>query len=115
MYATIKNRKVEIFDGVPTLSEMQAVVGGYIESALRVPSPQRKGITVDVYCNEEGLLMGLPIQFVRGTDGSYLAGDFVIVGVNEDTGETVGLSTEEIGCVFDHLHELVQPITDYEV
>lgn len=115
MYATIKNRKVEIFDGVPTLTEMQAAVGGYIETALRVPSPDRENVTVDVYCNEEGLLMGLPLNFVRATDGSYLAGDFVIVGCDESTGETVGLTTEEIGSVFDHLKELAEPITDYEI
>lgn len=114
MYATIKNRKVEIFDGVPTLTEMQEVVGGYIETALRVPSPDRRGFTVDVYCNEEGLCLGLPLNFVRATDGSYLAGDFVIVGCDESTGETVGLTTEEIGSVFDYLKELTEPITDYE-
>lgn len=110
MYATIKNRKVEIFDGVPTLTEMQSAVGGYIETALRVPSPDRENVTVDVYCNEEGLLMGLPIQFVRGTDGSYLAGDFVIVGCDDLTGNTIGLTTEEIGCVFDHLHQLSEDV-----
>lgn len=109
MYATIQNRKVEIRDGIPSLKDMQDVVGGYIETALRIPTG-RPGITVDVYCNEEGLILGLPIQFVRGTDGSYLAGDFVIVGGDESTGETVGLTTEEIGLVFDHLNELAEDV-----
>lgn len=107
MYATIKNRKVEIFDGVPTLTEMQAAVGGYIETALRVPT-NRPNITVDVYCNEEGLLLDLPLNYIRSTDGSYLAGDFVVVGGDESTGEMVGLTSEEIGMVFDHLREVAE-------
>ena len=113
MYATIKNRQVEILDGIPTLAEMQTVVGGYIETALRVPT-NRPNITVDVYCNEEGLCVGLPLNYIRATDGSYLAGDFVIVGTDETTGNHTGLTTEEIGLVFDHLRELAEPITDYE-
>ena len=114
MYATIQNRKIEIFDGRPTLEVMQAAVGGYIETALRIPMG-RKNITVDVYCNEEGLCLGLPIYFKRGTDGSYLAGDFVIVGGDDSTGEQADLTLEEIGSVFDHLKELAEPITEYEV
>lgn len=115
MYATIKSRKVEIFDGVPTLTEMQAAVGGLIETALRIPSPDRKNISVEVYCNEEGLLMNLPLNYIRSTDGSYLPGDFVVVGYDTTKHETVGLTTEEIGCVFDHIRELAEPITDYEI
>jgi hypothetical protein len=114
MYATIQNRKVELLDGIPDLATMQAAVGGLIETALRIPTG-RKDITVNVYCNEEGLLMGLPIYFKRGTDGSYLAGDFVIVGGDESNGETVGLTLEEIGLTFDHLTQLAEPITDYEI
>jgi hypothetical protein len=110
MYATIQNRKVEILDGIPDLATMQAAVGGLIETALRVPSPVRKNITVNVYCNEEGLLLGLPIAFVRATDGSYLAGDFVVVGADESNGETVGLTTEEISIVFDYLKELAEDV-----
>lgn len=114
MYATIQNRKVEIFDGIPTLSEMQAAVGGFIETALRIPT-DRKDITVNIYCNEEGLLLGLPIQFTRATDGAYLAGDFVIVGTDESTGETVGLTTEEIGLTFDYLKELSKDVDPAEL
>jgi Domain of unknown function (DUF3846) len=114
MYATIQNRRVEILDGIPTLEEAQAAVGGLIETAIRIPT-DRKGITVEVYCNEEGLCLGLPIQFVRGTDGSYLAGDFVIVGGDDSTGEWVGLTTEEIGSVFDHLKELAEDVDPAEL
>ena len=115
MYATIQNRKVEILDGIPNLSEMQKAVGGLIETALRIPSPDRRNVSVEVYCNEEGLLLGLPIQFTRATDGAYLAGDFVVVGYDTDSGNMVGLTTEEIGCVFDYLKELTEPIIDYEI
>lgn len=114
MYGIIKNQKLQLVDGIPTLFEMQKVVGGYIETALRVPT-NRKNITVNVYVNEEGLLLGLPLNYRRKTDGSYLAGDMVIVGGNEADGSSAGLTADEIGSVFDHLFPLPNPITNYEI
>ena len=106
MYATVVNQKLETHVGIPTLEQMQKVVGGYIETALRCPSPTRKNISVDVYCNEEGLMIDLPIQHIRLTDGSPLAGDLVIVGNNERTGNGVELTQDEIDAVLKYIIEV---------
>jgi hypothetical protein len=88
-------------EGVPSLSDMQAVVDGYIETAFRVPSPFRKNVSIDAYVNEEGLLIGLP-RFVGVVD-TYgqrtFAGNMVIVGGNENTGNTIALNEKELDYV----------------
>jgi len=109
MFATIIDRKFGMHDGVPSLEKMQEVVGGYIETALRCPSPTRKNISVDAYVNEEGLMIGLPIDHVRMTDRSYLAGNIIITGADERTGDTVAVTKEEINALLKHIGIL--PIT----
>lgn len=61
------------------LSEMQAVVGGYIEAIY----PYEE--MVAIVCNEEGLLMDLP--FNRSMDGGYggVFGTFFVCGLSEDS------------------------------
>lgn len=108
MYATITDRKLEIHDGIPTLTAMQEAVGGYIETAFRVPSSTRKNITVDVYCNEEGHLMSLPIDYVT-IDGSPMAGPLVFTGGDVTTGDTVDITKDELYAALKQLKEL--PIT----
>jgi hypothetical protein len=103
MYAILKEGKTETHDRIPTLKDMQEVVGGYIETALRHPSPVRKNVSVDAFVNEEGLLLGLPIHYCRLTDGSALAGNIVIVGTNVDTGKTVKLVQKEIDSILPWL------------
>lgn len=114
MYATITKQEINIYDGVPSLEAMQKAVGGYICTALRVPSPTRADIAVDVFCNDEGLILGLPINHVRLTDMSPLAGDLIIVGADENTGESVPLTRDEIQAALEHLAPLREPITEYE-
>lgn len=92
-------------EGVPTLEDMQGVVGGYIDTAFRVPSPFRKNVSIDFYVNDEGLLIGLP-QVVGVLSDSYkqvFAGSMVIVAGDERNGETVGMTDEEMTYI---LHQL---------
>jgi hypothetical protein len=94
MYATIIDRKLSLHDGIPTLEQMQEIVGGYITTALRAPFKSHKNFTMDVLCNDEGLCIGLPIDHVRMTDGSPIAGNMVIVGASERTGNYVTSMTK---------------------
>lgn len=90
MYATLTDAGLRTHDGVPTLEEMQDIVDGYIETASRIPS-SRDGITIDFYCNDVGLLDGLPFLFTRSSDGQPIAGNLVAVGGEVGTGESVAL------------------------
>lgn len=90
MYATLTLHGLRTHDGVPTLEQMQDAVDGYIETALRIPS-SRDGITIDFFCNDTGLLDGLPFLFTRTTDGQPIAGNLIAAGGEVETGETVAL------------------------
>ena len=57
----------------PQLEAMQAAVGGYVETAVR-------GRDFVVWCNEEGKLLGLPLNFHRPTDGDGIVGTVLITG-----------------------------------
>jgi len=113
MYATILDGTLYAHDGIPTLEEMQSVVGGWITSALRVASPERTGVSVDVMVNDEGLLESLPIYFVRDTDRSFLAGNLILSASNAE-GETIPATEVELDAALSHLLPLVTPITEYE-
>lgn len=66
----------------PGLKSMQQAVGGYIEAVYPFEDP------VAIICNEEGKMMGLPLnRALRDDDGDIydvLAGDVLIVGLTED-------------------------------
>lgn len=106
MYATIIDRKIQTHEGAPSLEKMQEVVGGYICTGLRADS--LGGRSVDVYCNDEGLYMDLPIDHVRLPDKSPLAGNLIIV-VSNARGETVPATFEEIEQVLPFIGRL--PVT----
>jgi hypothetical protein len=69
-----------------TLEYIQGVVGGYIEIAY-----QRRNL--QVYCNEEGKLMGLPLNVMR-LDGEPLVGPLIVLA-GDDEGNTLPLTQEE--------------------
>lgn len=78
--------KVEQLEGEDGLSILQGVVGGLIETAGR----KRIGhISLDAYCNEEGLLIGLPAN--RLVDGTPVVGDVVISAADTRTGDSVDM------------------------
>lgn len=59
------------------LKSMQQAVGGYIEAVYPFADP------VALVCNEEGKLIGLPLNRKLG-DYDILAGTFFICGLSED-------------------------------
>jgi Domain of unknown function (DUF3846) len=89
--------EVEIHDGIPTLEQMQATVGGYIE-AVEI------GDAI-MWVNEEGKLSGLTPNNIATDlaepgrwifEGDYIAGDVLLTGLADDDGETTGLSASWI-------------------
>lgn len=99
-----------------SLDALQSSVGGYIEPAFTVASPTRSGVAVTGYVNEEGILLGLPVTvllsrrpFARGQQahGTPLCGPMLICGLDERTGETVGLDASELEWIADRLTLLV--------
>ena len=67
-------REAEIGSG---LKAMQDVVGGYIEAVYPYDDP------VALVCNEEGKLIGLPLNR-KIEDYDIIAGTFFICGLSED-------------------------------
>lgn len=60
-------------DDVAQTRDMQKHVDGYIEIAVRARD-------FVVWCNEEGKLRGMPLNFHRPTDGDGIVGTVVITG-----------------------------------
>jgi hypothetical protein len=90
--------KLSEFDG--GLAALQAEVGGWIE-----PIPTTENVTI--YVNEEGKLLGLPVNrlamdvWIRYDcyrcvpAGDWIAGSAVVVGGVDDEGETLDLSDRD--------------------
>lgn len=70
------------------LEAMQKLVGGYIEA---VPLERE----IDAYCNEEGKLIGLPLNRRIPGRGDVFAGDFFVSRANGD-GEQIDLTDEDV-------------------
>lgn len=81
-----------IEDFKPELENEQAFVGGFIE-VLDIAS-NNSGYSLSLICNEEGKLMGLPLNKpLANNDGEvidYIAGDCLIALYNAD-GEMVSM------------------------
>ncbi|OPZ01312.1 MAG: hypothetical protein BWZ09_02744 [Alphaproteobacteria bacterium ADurb.BinA305] len=77
-----------------TLKATQAAVGGHIEMAFCLPSHE-EGYTVDVYCNEEGRLRGLPLNILNPRTGDVIVGDVIAVR-GDPEGNTVDLTDLEV-------------------
>ena len=65
-----------------SLKGMQQIVGGYIELFETTESE------IDLFCNEEGKLLGLPLnRALRNDNGDIydiICGNFIIVGLTEE-------------------------------
>lgn len=87
----------------PSLSKMQDVVGGNIETVTTIPSPFRPGHYITLYANETALLCAEPVcmAYVRDRHGlrQVFGEGIVIVGLRASDGETVLLSAEEISAM----------------
>lgn len=60
-----------------TLENMQKAVGGYIQAVCPWQDP------VALVCNEEGLLMGLPLNRMI-TDADGIVGNFFLCGIGAE-------------------------------
>lgn len=97
------NEDSEIVEIENSLESLQSIVGGWIERVPSIFNPK-----YDLYCNEEGKLMGLPPNIItRGTD--VVVGTVVVVSSNSK-GATIGLEqgdAERIKIILDALGKLV--------
>lgn len=84
----------------PTLKAMQEIVGGYVEVIKLSP-------TVDLWCNEEGKLVGLPLNILL-THGDevvdMVCGDFFLAS-HDTMGNTTSLSPGDADFWFKTLAE----------
>lgn len=91
---------VKMIDG--QLDDMQSIVGGSIQAvdlgAIAL-IPELEGY--DLYCNEEGKLLGLPVN--RFSPYDYIAGQYFISKTG-DEGETVTLTDDDIKYVMLYLN-----------
>ena len=99
-------------DVAPTLAEMQKIVGGMITPLFTRNSPYRKNHAITGYVNDEGLLIGLPHGIIfRPADATFdelqlIAGNLVICGLNEKTGDSTELDELEIAFMMKHIHNV---------
>ena len=90
--------RIEIGDGQgdkPELEFLQQAVGGWIE---HVYVKELDGTGIDCFCNEEGKLQGLPVNFpaTRLVEPyGMLVGDVVFVA-SDDEGESRWLTDEQV-------------------
>ena len=89
------------------LESLQQEVGGYIEAAFTVPSPDGGSRFVTGYVNEEGLLLSLPMCLITA-DGNSYSGNCIIVGLDYSTGETVPLSATELKWVAENCEKVME-------
>ena len=85
-------------EGIPTLAQMQEIVGGNIEH-FHLPLKSRTGI--DLFVNEEGKLLDLPVNIgILNIDELALVDILVgpIIAVRHDLeGETATLTDDDLG------------------
>lgn len=96
LVVTIEQGKLSTRQTLGRLEDLQDIVGGYVEPAFTIESPEGNGC-ITGYVNEEGLMIGLPLAMGIFHSPEYcvpLAGSMVICGLT-DEGETRGLSAKE--------------------
>ena len=108
MYAVVKAGIVTKFAGKPSLAQMQEAVEGLSCSAISFPR-KRSGITVDIFVNDEGLLIGQVIHYRRTADGSPLAGPLLVTASNL-CGETVAADDDDLSRALCCVTLLDQPL-----
>jgi hypothetical protein len=94
--------RVREYTNETALDVMQSVVGGYITMA---PVSDRWFGKIEMLANDEGLLMGLPINPLATSLAMYpIVGDVFIHGVADDEGSPTPVHPEFIDLVADELN-----------
>jgi len=94
MWAVIDNGQLQVHDApLPELSDMQRIVGGFIEGALRWPLSGGKYAAL--YVNDAGKIIEMRSNFYLYELDDVIVGPAVLVGVDL-YGETVPLTREEM-------------------
>jgi hypothetical protein len=81
---------VEVIEN--TLAAKQKIVGGMIE----MPYNPDFSEGLQIVCDEEGKFAGDPKPNVRWGDYDVMFGDIFFVGIDENTGDTISLTPEQI-------------------
>ncbi len=106
MYATVIAGQLKFYPHVASLEDMQKAVGGYVETVMRDKSPNRRDVTLNVYANEEGLLLNLPFGLLAMPMGQPIAGDVVITATDERTGDCIPANLSEMQAICDRLTDM---------
>lgn len=92
------------------LSELQKIVGGYIETLNFT-----RDDNVCIICNEEGKIDGLPLNRSLEHEGEIweiIAGTMIIVGDDYENGEFIGLTDEQAE---KYLNQFLKPEVFYKM
>ena len=97
-------KEVELVEGESQLDKLQQAVGGWVQAVDFTPN-------LTLWCNEEGKLIGLPInpmatflweKYFGLTD--FICGNVIFTGGTGDEGETLGLNEETAKELRQFLH-----------
>lgn len=103
-------REAYIYTIKNELSELQKIVGGYIEV---LPFTREDNVTI--ICNEEGKIDGLPLNRSLAHDGEIweiIAGTMIIAGDDYMNGEFIGLTDEQAE---KYLNQFLKPEVFYKM
>lgn len=93
------NEKAYVTEIEDSLEAMQSAVGGLIEELIPYDDD------VAIICNEEGKMMGLPLNRALYTESGELydiiAGDFFLAYAPMDSESFLSLTDEQIECYMD--------------
>jgi hypothetical protein len=104
VYITLTQSGITVNKGVPSLERMQEVVGGNIETVMRIPSDV-EGVDIDIFANEDGNDLQLPVHYylLRGNQAFPIRGNLIATGGRLSDGETVSLSDSDLDNVMNHI------------
>lgn len=103
-------REAYIYTIKNELSELQKIVGGYIEV---LPFTREDNVTI--ICNEEGKINGLPLNRSLANEGEIweiIAGTMIIAGDDYMNGEFIGLTDEQAE---KYLNQFLKPEVFYKM
>lgn len=103
-------REAYIYTIKNELSELQKLVGGYIEV---LPFTREDNVTI--ICNEEGKMNGLPLNRSLAHEGEIweiIAGTMIIAGDDYENGEFIGLTDEQAE---KYLNQFLKPEVFYKM